>query len=270
MSKSNPNTLRAGRWTALTCLAAALVCLSISGVGRAEDTAESIDLAREQLQKWVETRNNISKEKKEHKLAVEMLNERTALIQEQIDETHEKIESDKTKLADTDKTFNDKTAEDQKLKAGSDYLKQQIVSMEQQTRDLVKRLPTPLQDQVKVLSQQLPEDSANTEIPLSRRYQNVIGILNEINKFNRQITVIEHRITNAAGENPSATVMYIGLGKAFYVYGADREFAGYGTPSDNGWVWHEANDLAPKIVLAHDIYSNKEVPAFVELPLEVK
>ena len=235
------------------------------------DTAEVIDTSRLQLEKWVETQRVISKEREAWKLAKELLNERVGLVEGEIESTRGTIDEARKNLKETDAVYEEKSTEEAKLKSASASLVATVGDMERQTRELLKKFPVPLQDKLQALSQQLPDDPDNTDIPISRRYQNVIAILDQANRFNREITVIPHAVKPEGGDKEvTATVMYIGLGKAYFVYGELREFGGIGTPGDNGWVWTQTDELAADIGLVLDIYSNKEVPAYVSLPMDVQ
>ena len=233
------------------------------------DAGETIDATRDQLEKWVETRRIIAQEKQDLRLAKEMLNERVALVQNEIQALKDKIAEAQQSIAKTDDQFNALTSDDQKLKQASDLLLATVKQLEGMTQRLLASTPAPVSKRVEVLSQQIPDDPDNTTLPLASRFQNVIGILNEVNKFNSEITVTsEMRDLPDRGEN-EVTVMYLGVSKAFYV-GGNSKFGGVGTPSEQGWVWQAMDEVAGRIALVIDIYNNKQVAQFVELPIDIK
>jgi hypothetical protein len=119
------------------------------------------------------------------------------------------------------------------------------------------------------LSQRMPDDPANTEVSLSERFQNVIGILNEVNKFNRDITVTNELRELPGGSMAEVTVVYLGLGQAYYVT-SGGDGAGVGRPAADGWEWTAANHLAPEIFRTVEILKNAQPPAFVPLPVEIR
>jgi hypothetical protein len=104
---------------------------------------------------------------------------------------------------------------------------------------------------------------------LSERFQNVVGILNELNKFSREITEATEVRDLPDGSSAEVTVLYLGLGQAYYC-NAKSGVAGVGRPGEKGWVWEPRNDLVAAVADVIAVYRN-EVPAvYVGLPVEVK
>jgi hypothetical protein len=141
--------------------------------------------------------------------------------------------------------------------------------MESRVKEMLVGAPAPVTKRVQVLSQQIPDDPDDTKLAITNRFQNVIGILNEINKFNSEIAVVSEMRELPGGGEAEVTVMYIGASKAYYVGGGGK-FGGVGTPGKTGWDWTATNDVADRIALMIDVYNNKQVAQFVELPFEVQ
>jgi hypothetical protein len=126
-----------------------------------------------------------------------------------------------------------------------------------------------LRQRVAPLSERLPDDSDRTEASLSQRFQNVIGILNEVNKFNRDITVTSELRTLSDGTVAEVQALYLGLGQAYYVT-VDGSAAGVGRPGPEGWDWSSADEFAESISRAIAILRNEEVPAYVPVPVQIR
>jgi len=109
------------------------------------------------------------------------------------------------------------------------------------TKRLLERLPDPVRERVKPLSQRFPEDPADTKLSLGERFQNVIGVLNEVNKFNGEVSVTSEVRALANGSSAEVTALYLGIGQAYYV-NASGDAAGIGTASADGWVWTPADE----------------------------
>jgi hypothetical protein len=122
---------------------------------------------------------------------------------------------------------------------------------------------------VKPLSQRLPDDANETKLSLAERFQNVVGILNEVDKFNREISVTSEVRTLADGSSVEVTSLYIGIGEAYYV-SANGAIAGVGVASEQGWIWKPANEAAPQIADVIAVLKNEKVASFIQLPVEVK
>lgn len=232
-------------------------------------TRDGIDHVRATLEKWVEVRRVISKEKQDWTLGREMLNERIELVQREIASLREKIGQAQDSISDADKKRAELVAQNETLKTAAETLGGIVGRLEVRTAALIQRLPDPIRERIKPLSQRLPEDPNRTSLSLSQRFQNVVGILNEANKFNREITVTSEVRTLADGSAAEVTAMYVGLGQAYYS-GANGTVAGVGRPSETGWTWEPASDAAAGIGDAIAILKNEKGAIFVPLPVKVR
>jgi hypothetical protein len=115
----------------------------------------------------------------------------------------------------------------------------------------------------------MPEDPEESKLSLGERFQNIIGILNEVTKFNREITVRSEVRTLPDGSSAEVTAMYVGIGQAYYVNAAG-DIAGVGTASAEGWIWTPTNEAAAKIMDAIAILNNEKVADFVQLPVTIE
>ncbi|MGD8785878.1 MAG: DUF3450 family protein, partial [Phycisphaerales bacterium] len=230
---------------------------------------ENINDVRAALEKWVETRRVISKEKQDWALGREMLNERIKLVQRDIESLREKIKQARKNISEADEKRNELVEENEKLKSAAETLSGIVTKLETRTAVLIKRLPDPIRERIKPLSQRLPENPNETKLSLAQRFQNVVGILNEVNKFNREITVTSEVLTLANGSAAEVTALYVGLGQAYYT-GANGTAAGVGRPSENGWNWQPANEAADRIADAVAILKDEKVAGFVPLPIKVE
>lgn len=235
----------------------------------AAEPQSGVDGVRAALEKWVETRKVISQEQRDWALGREMLNERIELVQQEIDSLKAKIADAEESIGEADKKRVDLVDENEKMKAASAALKETVLSLETGTKGLLNRLPDPIRERIRPLSQRIPEHPEDTNLSLAERFQNIIGILNEVNKFNREITVTSEVRELADGTTAEVTALYVGIGQAYYVSG-DGKAAGIGTPSADGWAWRPDNDIAPQIAEAVAILKNEQVAAFVQLPVEIR
>ena len=141
--------------------------------------------------------------------------------------------------------------------------------LENSTKDLLKQLPDPLRERVKPLSQRLPKDQKEAKLSMGERFQNVIGILNEVNKFNREITMTSEVRELPDGSSSEVTALYVGISQGFYANAAG-DIAGVGASSPDGWTWRPANESALQISEAISILKNETVVSFVQVPVEIK
>ncbi len=253
--------------TSVLYLLTSVLCLLTSGAFATE--SQGVDGVRAALGKWVETRKVISLEQRDWTLGKEMLNERIGLVQREIDSLRTKISEAQQSISDADKKRVDLVVENDKLKEAADGLSGSLVALEIRTRALLKKLPDPIRERVKPLSQRLPENTGDTKLSFSERFQNVVGILNEVNKFNREITMTSEVRALSDGASAEVTAVYIGIGQGYYA-SADGKNAGVGSAGADGWAWTPANDIAPEVSSVIAILKNEQVATFVNLPVEIQ
>jgi septal ring factor EnvC (AmiA/AmiB activator) len=260
--------IRSCKLAAGLLLPALVACLICSGAVP-DNNNSNIEDARMALEKWIETQRIISQEKRDFELSKEMLSERIELVQSEIESLHSKINQANESIAEADKKRAEMIEENDKLKKASESLSSTLVSLEDRTKQLLYRLPDPIRERVKPLSQRLPDNTGKSELSIAERFQNIVGILNEIDKFNREISVTSEVRTLEEGSSIEVTALYIGLGQSYYA-SADGRLAGTGTSSDRGWVWRQANESAVQIVDAIAILKNEKVASFVQLPVKIE
>jgi hypothetical protein len=242
--------------------------LLLSGLALA-DSAPGIDDTRAALEKYVEVQRAISQEKRDLALSREVLNERIELVEREIGALREKIGEAEKSIAEGDQKRVELVAENDRLAQTAASLADTLGALEQGVRVMLQRLPEPIRERVRPLSQRLPDGSAGTRLSTAERFQNVVGILNEIDKFNRNITVTSEVRTLPDGTSAEVAALYLGIGQAYYA-GANGTVAGIGLATEQGWVWRPANDAAPRIEQTIAIMKNEQVASFVPLPIEIQ
>ncbi|HEX5052119.1 MAG TPA: DUF3450 family protein [Planctomycetota bacterium] len=250
----------------LGCLAAVLPAQQ--GGGAPASAEGAVDTTRATLEQWVETHRVLSKEAQDWALGKETLQARIDVVKRELTTLRERTAEAQVSVNDADKKRAEMLVEDERHKATVATLQQQIERLERRTGAILPRLPEPLRERVRPLSQRMPQAGAETKLSLGERYQNVIGILNEIQKWNREITVASEVRMLPDGSSVEVNALYVGLGQGYYA-SVNGKVAGTGSASREGWVWQPANDLAPDIARAIAIYKNEQVAAFVRLPVTI-
>ena len=144
-----------------------------------------------------------------------------------------------------------------------------MLNLEQRTSTLLTRLPEPIRERVKPLSQRIPEDVSDTKLSLSERFQNVIGILNEMNKCSREITEASEVRDLPDGSHAEVTVLYLGVGQAYFC-NENGGVAGVGLAGPDGWAWQQSNDLVEAVADVIAVYRNEQPATYIPLPVEVR
>ena len=242
-------------------------CLAWGVMVHAQES--SVTQARSTLERWIETQQTIAKQKQDWAVGKEMLTERISLLQNEIESLKTKISEAEKSIGEADKKRAGLLEENESLKSLGKVLADTVTEFEARTRVLNQRLPEPIADLVKPLSQRLPDDPNATKLSLGIRFQNVIGVLDAVNKFNREIKVVPEVRELPGGQTAEVTALYVGLGQAYYV-GSNGLIAGVGHPTEDGWQWEAANDIAGQVQDVVSIMKNEKVASFVMLPAKVQ
>lgn len=278
--KDRCGTGGARAWRGLASLAAVVGLILAFGMLRlggasdellaAESSAEPrLGSAREALAEWVSLQRTISEERDEWRLTREILHERIAMIERQNERLEKDIEAAEAKLSEKKTRRAELESENKRLKGVSTALEDAVARYEGRLRGLLQRLPAPLVEDVKPLRQRLPEEGEEIELSLGERYQNVIGILNQIDKFNTAVTKEVEAREVGDGRTVQVNTLYVGVGQGFYV-DKNGTLAGIGTSRDGSWTWIPANDAAKAIQEAIAILENQKPASFVRLPVEAR
>lgn len=251
-------------------LAATLACLCAGGVTAQDETAapDRVRDTRSTLQQWVETRRLTSQEKQEWRVGRELLRDRIDLVQREATTLRARIGEAEQSIVEADQKRGDLSGQNQTLRANSDVLAEQVVVLERKTRQLLPQLPEPLRRNIAPLSQRLPQDKEESPLSLSVRFQNVIGVLNAINKYHRDVHLAREVHNLQGGKTAEVSVLYFGISYGYYVTD-DGQHAGVGVPSDKGFVWTQSQGFAPAIARAVAIKKGEQMAAFVNLPFRI-
>ena len=230
--------------------------------------ATTLEETRITMGKWIEAQQIISREANDWQQGKEILVARVALVQKEIAALEEKIAQAQTRLADGDQKRSVLDVENDQLKAVGLQLGTAVGGMEAEVRRLFWSLPEPVKTKLQPLHQRIPEDPATTRISAAERFQNVLGILNEINKANNELTV-NYEVRNLAdGRSVEVRSLYVGLAQAYYVSSSGE--AGIGRPGPEGWQWDPSKSVAGETLRALEIIEGKQTPAFVPLPVKLQ
>jgi hypothetical protein len=143
-----------------------------------------------------------------------------------------------------------------------------LAGLERDLKVLLPRLPEPLREKVLPLIARMPADPEGTNISNAERLQNVVGILNEVNRFNGEVTMVTEIRSLSAGQPSEVRTIYLGLAQAYYLSPSGE--SGIGRPSEDGWHWEPQAAIAPAVRQAAEILSAKSKPAFVPLPVKIE
>jgi septal ring factor EnvC (AmiA/AmiB activator) len=221
------------------------------------------------LERWVETRQLISKTRGDWQSDREMLEQTIQLFERELRGVEEQMAKLGTNGTQVER---ERLTADAQLKSSNECLdqaRQFVTKFEAQIAKQTSRLPVPLQEILKPLLSRMPADPGNTRMSPTERVQVVVGILNELDKFNNSVVISSEKIKNQKGEEVAVETVYVGLGAAYFVNDAG-DFAGLGAPGANGWEWTIKPELAAPVREVVRIYRNEHPARFVALPVVIR
>ena len=224
-----------------------------------------IEKTREVISQYVKTRQEIARVKNEWKAYQELSQRRISLYQMEIEKLSETIRTAEEETTQAEREIARIRSEIATLRQATDIVSRALPGLEDKLRELYQYFPRPLQTKTQRLVQQLGKGRQASD-----RMAILIGILNEVDKFNAEFTfdTDEKRLPN--GETKLVDVIYLGLAVAYYA-DKDGAVAGIGVPAEGNWNWTERNDLAADIRMAVRYYQGDIKPAMlVELPFEIQ
>ena len=226
---------------------------------------KEIELAREVIESYVETRQKIAKEENEWRSYQELTQRRIDLYQDEIAQLEDTIKEAEEQTTAAERKIAEVRSEIQVLRSATEIVSSSLPSLEQKVRELYAYFPAPLRDKVTNLVQQL----GNKTLQTSDRMALVIGVLNEVDKFNSGFTHVTDEM-KLGNETKLVDVLYLGLAVAYYA-DKDGQIGGRLVPAEKQWQWERNNELAPLVHQAILYYTNEVKPAMmVDLPIEIK
>lgn len=261
-----PRPLAAGVVFALFALGSFDVVVAQQGTA-----VDAVATTRATLEQWVATRSLVSKEARDWQLKKEAVTSRMDVIKREIVALQKRTAEAESNLAAAEQKRRELLAESEVLAATAKTLAERVVQLEQRLLGLLPRLPQPLRDKVAPLTQRIPAKDAAVPptLSLGDRYAAVVGVLNEVHKWNREITVTSEVRQQPDGSSVEVAVLYAGLGQAWYV-SANGKVAGSGSATADGWIWRAANETGPQVQRAIAVWKNEQPAAFVGLPVQVQ
>lgn len=245
----------------------AFFCLGAS-LGAAEPPPSgSVEEVRSTLARWIEAQQIISKEQRDWKQGKEILESRIGQVRSDVEANRQRIAELESQGREVESKRAEVLAETAAVERSMEGLNREAAGFEQRVRALRPRLPDPLQQKLAPLFDRMPADPTRTKISLAERLQNVVGILNEVGKYNGEITLATEVRTLSDGKPTEVRTVYVGLAQAFCVSPGGK--AAVGRPGPDGWVWEPADELGPQVAEVVEILQNKAKPKFIPVRVRV-
>ncbi|MEM8549392.1 MAG: DUF3450 family protein [Verrucomicrobiota bacterium] len=234
--------------------------------------ASPVTQTKSKLDKWVETQQLISEVKNEWAIEKELLQDTVTLLTDERDTLDERIKNFEEGSNEADKRRDELLLARVEYKNAQNALEEQITGLEKKLLALIPTLPAPLRSKLNDFIVRIPEDPAKANITLSERLVNLVAVLRETERFNRDVHLfgVTERIDGEDSEPRQVWRIYWGLAGSYYV-DEQGELGGAYLRTDDGWVSQADNSLASDLSLLRNIKEGTEDQiSFIQLPLTVK
>jgi hypothetical protein len=231
-------------------------------------SANGFNTTRDTLREWIEVRNLISREANDWRVESAILEDTLTLLDRRLADNKKALEDMEASTSEADEERSALTAELDSLQVEAAVIEQALRVQEGALREILPRLPDPLLRTLAPLVRRIPEDPENTNLSLSERVQNIVGILSQTDRFNRSLTRTSEVRPMADGRNVEVRTLYWGLGGAFFVDTAGN-FGGTGSPGPTGWTWTEIDGSASAIQTLFNVQEGTAEIQFVTLPSRI-
>jgi hypothetical protein len=231
--------------------------------------SQKVEEAREKIQKWVETRQAISKERTEWKVQKETLEATRDLLNVELADLEGKIADLEGNESAADQRRAELTEEKNGLDAATASVRSTIADLELKLKQMVPYFPPAFAQQIDPLLRRMPEDPYNPgRISLGERLPNIVGILQSASKYNSTIHSYVDTVS-VGGQELQVDVLYWGMAIAYFV-DRNNTYSGYKVPSADGWKTIEVPEIAESVRNLVDMYSraNPNIQ-FLEVPVVI-
>ncbi len=226
----------------------------------------SMDAARVLLQKWSDTERMTAAERNEWEQGKALLEGRISLVTQAVADMKKKTLEAEAKLAEARKRSEEVEKEKADAKKAGNALLAAAPELEDGVRSLIARVPPGVQVKIKALADRIPKPGAEVKnITAAERFQNVLGILNELNKANLEISSLPEIHDVGGGKKAEVKTVYVGLAQGYFV-NASGDLAGVGVPGADGWAWTTNPQIAPSMIELLEVMKKAMSPKLVELP----
>ncbi|MEO0481638.1 MAG: DUF3450 family protein [Planctomycetota bacterium] len=227
----------------------------------------------ELVEQFARINETLANESRDWRRGEEIYSDQITLIEAEIADLEEGTEDARKNLAETEEDFARLTDEKAELVTATQGLEEIIGELEAQVRELTDGFPEPLKARLErslALIPESEEQAKERKLDIARRFPPILAILAQAEKFQNGVHLEVQTVPVSNGERAECSVIYFGLGQAFYV-SRDRTFAGTGHPTaEGGWTWLAQNTVAQQVGQVVDILNAEGPAVYVELPVQLQ
>lgn len=246
----------------------AIASVALVGLTTLSWGQSKLEETRNIFQELVQSRQEIANEQSRWRIQKQSLLDAVELLELEIELLEVGIEEMEAQSTQAEKDRISLNGQIEELKEASAVVATVIRGYEQRVTKLANALPQEKKSDLESLTNRIPDrNTPESEIraSLGERMLNIVGLLDQMEVFNNGIHVFTEA-RKVGSSTVSLNVIYIGLGRAYYV-NRDQGLAGYGTVDiEKGWTWTEDATILEDVDRAIRVFKS-EIPAeFVVLP----
>lgn len=232
-------------------------------------TGDPVGQTRGLLEEWVEVEKLITAEREDWVESAATLNDLILLLEREQRTLAAQLADAREVSTEADGRRVELVAERDRLQSVAAGLGASIRRHEVRLRTLAEAFPAPLREQINPLLQRIPTDPERSGLSLGQRAQNLVGILGEVDRFNRVVTLDTRVQPLPDGRSAEVRILYLGLGQAYFADVSGR-YAGQLVWTGEAWETVLDPALAPRVSRAIAQLERRHQAEFVALPLEVR
>ncbi|MGF1483878.1 MAG: DUF3450 family protein [Opitutales bacterium] len=225
-----------------------------------------LDESRSILKEWVQAKKLISEEASEWAEEKETLESILFLLKTEQEALEAQITEAQESATEADEQRTELVARREEQKALISAIKERTVGFEKRMLALEQQLPPPLRESIAQLMVRVPTDPQKVTLSVPERLQTLIGILDQVDKFNQLVTLERNVQKLPSGEEAEVNALYFGLGGGYFV-DTGGTYAGVLRPTQDGWKAEEVDGLAPEVLQAVAKIERTTTAGFVDLPV---
>jgi len=249
----------------MTTIGLLVVAVSLS----AADTGDRpvAEVLRELNLQWVEVQKEREEQRRELARERLLLETNLALLRAERDRLAERREALSVELVELEEEEQALRPEAESYREWAEIWDRSLVRLESDFDGMLRRLPTPLREELTQLDPFLRGPEARVTNPRLQKIRNLVDSLNRIQAFDGAITRRDEVISLDDGTRLAAEVWYLGLGRAWWLGAGTPQQAGYGVPGAEGWEWTVDPDLVRPLQRWKRILQRELPPGWVVLPM---
>jgi hypothetical protein len=239
-----------------------ILCIAIPMLTAAESSTEDLN---ELMFKWLNLESQKGKLQTEWSAQQIQIEKKINLFEAEKQSLQKLLEDFQNNTNEVDLRRHELIQKQQRLEDERTVLREKMLNAESFIRDLMAKLPPPLQNQWAKKMQLI----IRADISDSDKLDGIVQLLKLTDDFDRRVaihkTIMEFVNENHEIEKIQATQIYLGLGHGWYV-SEDGSAYGYGKSTADGWVWWNKSESQSMLGNLLDAEQLLEIKSMIESP----